>query len=147
MTKHADRNGEELETESPEAISPDSPKQVVFRSTDKELVLVFKAGYMDKSHGEATYFPSIIEQFEEFFLRIDDIPTNKKRIEKVQNHPSIGISFREVPDIREQEALPSIVELKAMSLKELGELCGKRKVEVSDDASKETIMLALIEKQ
>ena len=147
MTKHADRNGEELETESPNAVSPNSPKQVVFRSTDKELVLVFKAGYMDKSHGEATYFPSIIEQFEDFFLRLDDTPANKKRIEKVRNHPSIGISFREVPDIREQDVLPSIAELKVMSLKELGELCGKRKVEISDDASKESIMLALIEKQ
>ena len=147
MTKHADRNGEQLEVESPKAVSPDSPKQVVFRSTDKELVLVFKAGYTDKSHGEASYFPSITEQFEEFFLRIDDMTENRERIGKVRNHPSFGISFREVPDIREQEVLPSIAELKAMSLKELGELCGKRKVEVSDDASKETIMLALIEKQ
>jgi len=148
MTKQTDRNGEKtLETESPEAVSPDSPKQVVFRSKDKELTLVFKAGYMDKSHGQANYNPSDLEAFEEYFLRIDDIPSNKKRIEKIRNHPQHGISFKEVPDMRNREDLPSIPELEAMSTDELRNLCGRRKVEITEDASREAIMLALIKAQ
>jgi len=128
-------------------VSQNSPKQVVFRSKDAELKLAFKAGYMDKSHGQSNYVPSEVESFEEYFLRIDETPENSKRIERVRKHDSNGISFREVPDFNDREDLPPIDELEAMSIKELKDLCGKRKVGVSEDASKEAIMLALIKKQ
>ena len=148
MTKQTERNGEQVMEQKPEVtVSQNSPKQVVFRSKDVELVLAFKAGYMDKSHGQSTYVPSEVESFEEYFLRIDDIPENSKRIERVRKHDSNGISFREVPDFNDCEDLPPIDELEVMSIKELKDLCGKRKVEVSEDASKEAIMLALIKKQ
>ena len=148
MTKQTERNGEQVMEQKPEVtVSQNSPKQVVFRSKDVELVLAFKAGYMDKSHGQSTYVPSEIESFEEYFLRIDDTPQNGARIERVREHDSNGISFREVPDFNDREDLPPIDELEVMSIKELKDLCGKRKVEVSEDASKESIMLALIKKQ
>ena len=145
MEKPTKGNDSELGTG---ANPPDeSPAQVVFRSTDQSLVLAFGAGYMDKSHGQANYVPSDIEQFEAFFLRIDDIPANRKRIERIRNHPSKDISFREVPDMQRTEELPAIAELEAMSMKELKDFCGRRKVEVSEDASKEALILALIKKQ
>jgi len=148
MTKQATRNGEQVMEQKPEVtVSQNSPKQVVFRSKDIELALVFKAGYMDKSHGQSNYVPSEIEVFEEYFLRIDATPENSKRIERIRKHDSNGISFREVPDFREREDLPPIDELEVMSIKELKDLCGKRKVAVSEEASKEAIMLALIKKQ
>jgi len=148
MTKQTERNGEQVMEQKPEVtVSQNSPKQVVFRSKDVELVLAFKAGYMDKSHGQSTYVPSEVESFEEYFLRIDETPGNRERIERVRKHDSNGISFREVPDFNDREDLPPIDELEVMSIKELKDLCGKRKVEVSEDASKEAIMLALIKKQ
>ena len=148
MTKQTERNGEQVMEQKPEVpVSQNSPKQVVFRSKDSALVLAFKAGYMDKSHGQSNYVPSEIESFEEYFLRIDEIPANKERIERLRTHGSHGISFREVPDFNDREDLPPIDELEVMSIKELKDLCGKRKVEVSEDASKEAIMLTLIKKQ
>jgi hypothetical protein len=123
------------------------PKQVVFRSTNEQLVLAFNAGYMDKSHGQSNYVASDIEQFDSFFLRIEDVPENRKRIERIRNHSSNGISFREVPDMQRTEELPAIAVLEAMSIKEIKDLCGRRQVEVGEDASKEAMILALIKKQ
>jgi len=137
------------DSETGKGINPpvESPAQVVFRSTDEQLVLAFGAGYMDKSRGQSNYVPSDIEQFDAFFLRIDDTKANSKRIERIRRHPSIGISFREVPDMQRTEELPAIAELEAMSIKELKDLCGRRKVEASEDASKESMILSLIKKQ
>jgi len=133
--------------EKPET-SPDvSPKMVVFRSTDKELYLVQKAGFTDKSHGTADYIPTQGVQFVDCSFRIEDTKENKSTIEWLRRHSSYGISFREVPDINEMALLPPIVELEKMSPAELKELCVKRQIETNDDASKETMILALLKKQ
>jgi len=153
-----ERNGEsdvqEVKLEAPlkedASVSPvtatESPvKWVVFRSKDKELALFQKAGYTDKSHGISTYTPSSGVQFVDFYLRIQDCSKNEEIIKWVRSHPSNGISFMEVPDLSNVVKLPSIAELKQMDIPILRELCAKNKVEVKDDASKDTIILALLE--
>jgi len=153
-----ERNGEsEVQEAKPEAptkvdapVSPvattESPvKWVVFRSKDKELALFQKAGYTDKSHGTSDYIPSVGVQFNDFYLRIQDIPKYADIIKWLREHQSNGISFKEVPDLSNVVELPTIAQLKVMEVSELKELCAKNKVEVGGDASKDTIILALIE--
>lgn len=153
-----ERNGEsdveEVKLETPlkvdapvsPATATESPvKWVVFRSKDKELALFQKAGYTDKSHGISTYTPSAGVQFVDFYLRIQDCPANEEIIKWVRNHPSNGISFKEVPDLSDMVELPSIAELKQMDIPVLRELCAKNKVEAEDNASKDAIILALLE--
>jgi hypothetical protein len=153
-----ERNGEsevqevELETSkkqdvtvSPVATTESPDKWVVFRSKDKELALFQKAGYMDKSLGSANYIPSIGVQFIDFYFRIQDIPKYADMIKWLRGHPSNGISFKEVPDLNNVVELPTIAELKQMVISELKELCAKNKVEVDGDASKESIIIALLE--
>jgi len=130
---------------SPAPATESPTKLVVFRSKDKELALFQKAGYMDKSHGVATYNPSVGVQFVDFYLRVEDTPKQAPMIKWLRNHPSIGISFVEVPDLSNIIELPTIAQLKQMAIVELKELCAKNAVKVADEASKDTIILALIE--
>lgn len=133
-------------------ISPDSTpstpaKQVVFRSVDKELTLYYRAGFTDKSHGIASYTPSVGVQFDDYHYRIDDTPENAKTIAWLRQHPSFGISFREVPDMNNVVELPAISELEQMTISELRGICHKNAVKHADDASKEALILALIKSQ
>ena len=137
--------------QEPEApVSPvpttESPtKWVVFRSKDKELELFQKAGYTDKSHGISTYTPSTGVQFVDFYLRVQDIPKHANTIKWLREHPSNGVSFKEVPDLSNVVELPTIAQLKQLTVGELKELCAKNSVKVEDGASRDTIILALIE--
>ncbi len=131
---------------SPAATTESPIKWVVFRSKDKELALFRKAGYMDKSLGTSNYIPSIGVQFIDFYFRIQDISKYADIIKWLREHPSNGISFQEVPDLSDAIELPTIAELKQMVVSELKELCVKYKVEIDGDASKDAIILALLEK-
>jgi hypothetical protein len=133
-------------SDSPAPATESPVKWVVFRSTDKELVLYDKAGYMDKSHGIATFVPSKGIPFQDYTFRIEDIPENANVIRWLRQHPSNGISFKEVPDLSNAVELPSIPQLKQMALDELKSLCVKNAVTVETNASREAIILALIEK-
>jgi hypothetical protein len=159
LERNGDGEGQEMSQDIAESIDspaiPSSPepmpetptKWVVFRSKDKELELFQKAGYMDKSHGIATYNPSTGVQFIDFYLRVQDIPKHAHTIKWLREHPSNGISFMEVPDLSNVLELPAIAQLRQMSIGELKELCAKYKVKVADgDVGKDTIILALIEK-
>ena len=132
-------------TESPAPATESPTKWVVFRSKDKELELFQKAGYMDKSHGIATYTPSTGVQFIDFYLRVQDIPKHALTIKWLREHPSNGIAFMEVPDMSNLVELPTIAQLKQMTIGELRELCAKYKVKVDGEASKDTVILALLE--
>ena len=129
---------------SPAPATESPTKWVVFRSHDKELALFQKAGYMDKSHGVATYNPSIGVQFVDYYLRVQDIPKHANTIKWLRGHPSNGISFAEVPDLSNIIELPTIAQLKQMSIVELRELCAKNKVKVEENAGMDTIILALL---
>lgn len=134
-----------LVPESPAPATESPTKWVVFRSKDKELTLFQKAGYMDKSHGISTYTPSVGVQFADFVLRIQDSPEHEETIKWVRTHPSNGIAFMEVPDMSNAVELPTIEQLKQMTIDELKEICAKNKVTVNEDAGKATIILALLE--
>ncbi len=127
-----------VETESP-------VKWVVFRSKDKELALFLKAGYTEKSHGVSIYHPSVGVQFIDFYLRIQECSKNDEVIKWMRSHPANGISFKEIPDLSNVVELPAIAQMKQMEANELKELCAKNKVEVKDDATKDAIILALLE--
>jgi hypothetical protein len=160
LERNGDGDGQEMDQEStvtsettqtpvvydsPTPATESPTKWVVFRSHDKELALFQKAGFMDKSHGMVTYNPSVGVQFVDFYLRVQDIPKHADTIKWLRGHPSNGISFAEVPDLSNIVELPTIAQLKQMSIVELKELCAKNKVKVVDDASMDTIILALIE--
>jgi len=134
----------------PEIPSPDSTakapvKQVVFRSIDRELVLYYKAGYTDKSHGISSYTPSVGVKFDDHYVRLDDTPENAKTIAWMRKHPNSDISFKEVPDMSNIVELPPIAELRTMTIHELKGLCSKNAVKHEEDASKDSLILALIE--
>ncbi|MDD5523522.1 MAG: hypothetical protein PHI84_22115 [Kiritimatiellae bacterium] len=160
LERNGDSEGQEMDQESTvmsetmqSPVVQDSPapatesptKWVVFRSHDKELALFQKAGFMDKSHGMVTYNPSVGVQFVDFYLRVQDIPKHADTIKWLRGHPSNGISFAEVPDLSNIVELPTIAQMKQMSIVELKELCAKNKVKVTDNASMDTIILALVE--
>lgn len=137
-----------LKDEVPESPAPatESPtKWVVFRSKDKELALYQKAGYMDKSHGVSTYTPSVGVQFTDFVLRVQDCPKHTETIKWIRDHPSNGVSFKEVPDMSNAVELPTIAQMKQMTIDELKAICAKNKVTVSEEAGRDTIILALLE--
>lgn len=146
------RNGESevLESRSDPAVSPDkkmdAAKMVMFRSKDRELTLIKKAGYTEKSHGVSSYVPTDSVQFVDFLFMVADKPENRKVIEFLRNHPSNGISFREVPVDDVATVKPSIADLEAMTSAELRETCEKRGVEIKEDASREQIILAILKK-
>jgi len=131
---------------SPEPQAESPTKWVVFRSKDKELTLFQKAGFTDKSHGIATYTPSTGIKFDDCYLKLEDISENAKTINWVRTHPSFGVSFIEVPDLSNIVKLPPIAQLKQMTGSELKELCLKNSVAVKEEYSKESIILALVEK-
>lgn len=143
-------NGAEQESQVDPEVSPDKPmkeaKMVIFRSTDRELTLVQKAGYTERSHGIATYVQTKSVQFVDFIFMVADKPENKKTIEWLRKHPSNGISFREVPTDDVRTVKPAIEDLEKMTARELKEVCEKRNVEVGDDASREQIILAILKK-
>lgn len=136
---------EELTPSSPAPATESPTKWVVFRSKDRELELFQKAGYTDKSHGISTYTPSTGVQFVDFYLRVQDIPKHANTIKWLREHPSNGISFKEVPDLSNVVELPTIAQLKQMTVGELKELCAKNAVKVEDGAGRDTIILALVE--
>ena len=129
---------------APKAATP--TKLVVFRSKDKELTLFQKAGFTDKSHGFATYIQSTGIKFDDYYLKLEDTPENAKTIAWVRRHPSCGFSYLEVPDLSNIVELPPIAQLKQMTINELKELCTKNEVKVKAEDSKESIILALVEK-
>jgi len=131
---------------SPELKTKSPVKWVVFRSEDKELSLYQKAGFTDKSHGIAMYTPSTGIKFENYYCRFENNPQNDNAIKWMRNHPSYGISFREVPDLSSVVELPPIAQLKEMTIDELKEICVKNVVTVKAEDSKESIILALVEK-
>lgn len=145
-------NGEQT-TEShidPET-SPDvkvkEAKMVIFRSKDRELTLVQKAGYTEKSHGTSSYVQTKSVQFVDFIFMIADVTENKKTISWLRKHPSNGLSFREVPwGDSEGVIKPSIEELEKMSMKELRELCDRYELEIREGASREAIILTILKK-
>ena len=154
LERNGDSEGQEVtqdigvQQEAPVSPAPatESPtKWVVFRSKDKELALFQKAGYMDKSHGVATYNPSLGVQFIDFYLRVQDIPKHENTIKWLRGHPSNGIAFLEVPDLSNVVELPPIAQLRQMTIGELKELCAKYTVKVDGEASKDTVILALVE--
>jgi len=130
---------------SPEPATESPTKWVVFRSKDKELEMFQKAGFIDKSHGIATYNQSTGVQFVDYYFRVQDIPKHANTIKWLREHPSNGISFKEVPDLSNVVELPTIAQLKQMTIGELMELCAKNAVKVVDGAGKDTIILALVE--
>ena len=132
-------------SDSPAPATESPTKWIVFRSKDKELALFQKAGYMDKSHGIATYVQSTGVQFIDFYLRVQDIPKHANTIKWLREHPSNGTAFIEVPDLSNLVELPTIAQLRQMAIGELKELCAKYVVKVDGEASKDTIILALIE--
>ena len=136
---------ESANPESPASATESPTKWVVFRSKDKELALFQKAGYMDKSHGIATYVQSTGVQFIDFYLRVQDIPQHANTIKWLREHPSNGTAFMEVPDLSNVVELPTIAQLRQMTIGELKELCAKYVVKVDGEASKDTVILALIE--
>lgn len=121
-------------------------KQVVFKSVDFELVLHQRAGYMDKSKGIVTYVPGTGVQFKEGYVRFDDTPANAVTIKWLREHESNGVKFKEVPDLSNVVELPTITQMKDMSIGELKELCVKNVVTINESDSKEAIILALIQK-
>ena len=136
---------ESAATESPAPATESPTKWVVFRSKDKELELFQKAGFIDKSHGIATYNQSTGVQFVDFNLRVQDIPKHALTIKWLREHPSNGVAFKEVPDMSNMIELPTIAQLKQMTIGELKELCVKNAVKVDGEASKDTVILALVE--
>jgi hypothetical protein len=129
---------------APEAESP--VKQIVFMSVDKELVLYYKAGEPKKlPDGRIEMGQTLKVQFLDFSYRIADIPANQFAIGWLRKHDSFGVSFMEVQDIDNMVELPSIEEMRKLPMAQLKELCRKKEVSVKDDASRESIILALIE--
>ena len=128
----------------PDAVSPS--KQVVFQSKDKELVLYQKAGFTDKSRGSSNYTPSSGLKFEEFQLRFDDIPENKKTIDWVRKHPNFGITFIELPREIEVVRLPSISDMEKMPNQDLESLCVKHEAELVGGERKDQLIMALLKK-
>lgn len=143
----AEQDVDSSEKSSPVVDAKSPEKWVVFRSKDKELVLFHKAGYMDKSHGIATYTPTEGVKFQDHMVRILDVPENSDVLEWLRKHPSNGISFRKIPDMSNAVELPTISEMKLMTMDELVDLCEKNAVKVPGDAQKDSIILALIEKK
>jgi len=137
----------EVAQDSPAPVADAPVKQVMFRSVDKELALYYKAGFTDKSHGLASYTPSVGVKFEDYMFRIDDTKENAKTIAWLRGHPNFGITFREVPDMSNVIELPPIKELRQMTLDELKGLCSKYSVKHELDASKDSLILALLENQ
>jgi len=133
-------------TESSPAPAAESPvKQVIFWSVDKELVLYYRAGFLNKSMGSATYTSTIAVKFEDHYARFDETPENAKTIAWMRAHESNGFKFKEVPDMSNVVELPSIKELRQMTMDQLKGLCSKNAVKHEGDATKETLILALLE--
>lgn len=135
-------------------IVPDSPvpktespvKQVVFRSVDRELILHQKAATIDKSHGIPVHVPGTGVEFKDWFKRFDDTPANAVAIKWLRTHERNGVAFKEVPDLSAMVELPTINQMKELSIGELKELCVKNVVTISESDSKESIILALLQK-
>ena len=133
---------------SPEPKAESPVKQIVFMSVDKELVLYYKAGGNTKlPDGRIEITPTLKVQFLDFFYRIADIPANQFAIEWLRKHESNPHAFREVQDVSDMAELPTIEQMKRMPMPQLKELCRDKRVDVKDDESKETIILALIENE
>ena len=140
----ASAEAKDVEPNSPKPATESPTKQVVFRSKDKGLRLEFKAPYVDKSHGIASYVPGLYAKFEDGFLRFDDTPKNAKAIALVRGHSRNGKVFKEVTDIVNAEILPAIGELEKMAIEDLMELANKRQLVIEKKASKESVILSLL---
>jgi hypothetical protein len=133
---------------SPVTVTASPVKQVVFRSVDANLKLYQNAATIDKSQGIPTHVRSTGVEFKEHFKYFDDTPENAFVIKWTREHEMNGVRFFEVPDISNMTELPTIQQMKEMSISELKELCVKYVVTISDNdkENKAAIILALMEK-
>lgn len=127
--------------------APEAPKvkTILFRSYDKGLTVVKESGGMEKINGIPFYHPGIMVHFIDGEYRIEDTEDNKPLINWMRKHGQYGLSFKEVAPA-DENVKPSIEDMEQMSQQKLREVCEKFGVQVSMDASRETIILAILKK-
>lgn len=122
-------------------------KQIVFRSEDRSLRMVWTSSFTEKdSHGRVTYHPSEGVQFSDWQLVVEEIPKNKEILEKLAKHPSNGITFRMEPQetLADADMPTMIVRLEKMSEEELRDRLTRLGSSVTPDMTKEKMVLELV---